>query len=114
MAFESLYSIFTSASETPRIFFKIVNGFFGIIKSATCDAVTSVRAYFTNLWASVATNVNPWGENWKNTPDITGRKSSFPAAKMVLLMAVAKTSAGTKVTEGSSKFTDFGNSSPGA
>jgi hypothetical protein len=37
-------------------------------------------------------------ENWKNTPDITGRKSSFPA-KIVLLIAVAKTSAGTSVTE---------------
>jgi hypothetical protein len=42
-----------------------------------------------------------------------GRKSSFPAAKIVLLIAVAKTSAGTSVTEGSSKLTDFGNSSPG-
>jgi hypothetical protein len=31
-----------------------------------------------------------------------------------LLIAVAKTSAGTSVTEGSSKLTDFGNSSPGA
>jgi hypothetical protein len=30
-----------------------------------------------------------------------------------LLIAVAKTS-GTSVTEGSSKLTDFGNSSPGA
>jgi hypothetical protein len=60
---------------------------------------------------AVATNVNPSGENWK-TPDITGRKSSFPAAKIVLLIAVAKTSAGTSVTEGS-KLTDFGNSSPG-
>jgi hypothetical protein len=49
-------------------------------------------AYFTNLCASVATNVNPSGENWKNTPDITGRKSSLPAAKIVLLMAVANTS----------------------
>jgi hypothetical protein len=28
-------------------------------------------------------------------------------------MAVAKTSAGTSVTDGSSKLTDFGNSSPG-
>jgi hypothetical protein len=46
----------------------------------------------------------------ENTPDITGRKSSFPAANM-LLMAVAKTSAGTSVTDGSSKLTDFGNSS---
>jgi hypothetical protein len=44
-------------------------------------------------------------------PDITGRKSSFPAAKIVLLIAVANTSAGTSVTEGSS-VTDFGNSSP--
>jgi len=42
------------------------------------------------------------------------RKSSFPAAKIVLLMAVAKTSAGTTVEEGSSRLTAFGNSSPGA
>jgi hypothetical protein len=59
-----------------------------------------------------ATKVNPW-RKLKKTPDITGRKSSLPAAKIVLLIAVAKTSAGTKVTEGSSKLTDFGNSSPG-
>ncbi|MNQ58526.1 hypothetical protein D3C85_727350 [compost metagenome] len=31
-----------------------------------------------------------------------------------MLTAVAKTSAGTKVTDGSSRFTDFGNSSPAA
>jgi hypothetical protein len=31
-----------------------------------------------------------------------------------LLIAVAKTSAGTSVTDGSSRFTDFLNSSPGA
>src|SRR5690606_16655774 len=84
------------------------------MKSATCEARTSVRAYFTNLCASVATNVSPSGENWKNTPDITGRKSSFPAANIVLLTAVARTSAGTNVVEGSSRFTDLGNSSPGA
>jgi hypothetical protein len=38
----------------------------------------------------VATNVNPCGENWKNTPDITGRKSSFPAAKIVCLLQLPK------------------------
>jgi predicted signal transduction protein with EAL and GGDEF domain len=32
---QSLYSILTSASEVPRIFFKMFKGFFGIIKSAT-------------------------------------------------------------------------------
>jgi hypothetical protein len=51
-------------------------------------------------------------ENWKNTPDITGRKSSFPA-KIVLLIAVAKHQQ-EQVLQGSSKLTDFGNSSPGA
>jgi hypothetical protein len=56
------------------------------------------------LCASVATNVNPSGENWKNTPDITGRKSSLPAAKIVLLIAVA-IHPGTKVTDGSSRLT---------
>src|SRR6476620_10307606 len=84
------------------------------MKSATSEAFTSVRAYFTNLCASVATKINPSGENWKNTPLITGRKSSFPAAKIVLLIAVANTSAGTIVEDGLSKTTDFGNSSPGA
>ena len=105
-----LYSILISASDVPRMPFKMFKGFFGIIKSATSEALTSVREYFTNLCASVATNVNPSGENWKKTPDITGRKSSFPAAKIVLLTAVAKTSAGTSVVDGLSKITDFGNS----
>jgi hypothetical protein len=58
-------------------------------------------------------NQKPSGENWKY-PDITGRKSSLPAAKIVLLIAVAKTSAGTSVTDGSSKVYWFLNSSPGA
>jgi hypothetical protein len=57
--------------------------------------------------------VKPSGENWKNTPDITGRKSSLPAANCFTI-AVANTSAGTKVTDGSSRLTAFGNSSPGA
>jgi hypothetical protein len=42
-------------------------------------------------------------EKTENTPDITGRKSSLPAAKN-LLIAVANTSAG-KVTDGSSRLT---------
>jgi hypothetical protein len=43
-----------------------------------------------------------------------GRKSSLPAAKLFYLIAVANTSAGIKVTDGSSRLTAFGNSSPGA
>src|SRR5690606_41277083 len=42
--------------------------------------------------------------------DITGRKSSFPAAKMVLLTAVANTLEGKIVVEGSSRVSAFGNS----
>ena len=92
--------------------FKICNAFLGIINSAVADAVTSVRVYFTSLCASVATKVNPSVENWKNTPLITGRKSSFPEAKRVALMAVAKVSPITTVLLGSFRCTAFGNSSP--
>ena len=75
---------------------------------------TSVRVYFTNLCASVATKVNPSVENWKNTPLITGRRSSFPLAKIVLLMAVAKISPCKTVEDGSFSSMVLGNSSPGA
>ena len=47
--------------------------------------------------------------------DSTSKGSvAVPAAKIVLLIAVAKTSEATTVEDGLSKLTDFGNSSPGA
>jgi hypothetical protein len=45
-------------------------------------------------------------EKTEKTPDITGRKSSLPAAKIVLLIAVAKTSAALKLQKGL-PLTDF-------
>src|SRR5690606_38785286 len=54
----------------------------------------------------------PSVENWKNTPDITGLRSSFPVAKIVLLIAVAKTSAGIVFFEASSRVVALGNSFP--
>ena len=38
-------------------------GFLGMINSAVCEAEISSREYFTNLCASVATNVKPSVEN---------------------------------------------------
>jgi hypothetical protein len=55
--------------------------FLGIINQLP-EGSNICTAYLTNLCASVATKVKPSGENWKNTPDITGRKSSLPAAKL--------------------------------
>ena len=94
------------------MFFNKFNGFLGIINSVTSSEVTSVLVYFTNLWASVATNVKLSGLNWKNTPLITGRKSSFPAANIVLEIAEAKILPEITVVVGVSISTDLGNSFP--
>ena len=102
----------TSLSEPPKIPFNKFKGFFGIMNSAVWSAVTSVLVYFTSLWASVATKVKLCVLNWKKTPLITGRKSSFPAAKIVFEIAVPKILAGTTVLLGDGKETAFGNSSP--
>src|SRR5690606_9450012 len=75
-------------------------------------APKSVLLYFTNLWASVATNVISSLFNSKNTPDITGLSSSFPVAKRVLLMAFSMMSALIFMVDGFSISGVLGNSSP--
>ena len=114
LALLSLYSMVTSDSDPANIPFNRFNGFLGIMNSATWEAETSLRWYFTNLCASVATNVKFSVENWKNTPLITGRRSSFPAAKMVLVMAVANISPRRVVVLGLETSTALGNSAPSA
>src|SRR5690606_15020447 len=114
LALLSLYSMVTSDSEPARIPFKRFKGFLGMMNSATCDAVTSVRWYFTNLWASVATKVRFSGEYWKNTPLITARRSSHPAANMVLEMAVDRMSPKRLVVLGSETSTALGISDASA
>ena len=51
------------------------------------------------------------GESWKNTPLITGRRSSFPVAKMVLLSADANAFPLISKVEGFSIAGTLGNSS---
>ena len=53
--------------------------------------------YFTSLCASVAINLSDSESNWKNTPLITGLKSSLPVAKSVELIALCKTALGITV-----------------
>ena len=112
LALELLYSIVTSSSLPAKIDFIKFKGFLGIINSAVCEAEISSREYFTNLCASVATNVKPSVENWKKTPLITGRKSSLPAANIVFEIAVARTSPNKVVELGSWSSIEWGNSSP--
>ena len=112
-ALELLYSIVISWSESIILFNKF-NGFFGMINSAVSEALISDLEYLTSLCASVATNVIDSVENWKNTPLITGLKSSFPDAKIHELIAFCKTLLGILVVDGSSRLTVFGNWSPSA
>jgi hypothetical protein len=96
---ESLYQ--NSASEVPKTFFKW-SKVLGINKISYSDAFTSVRAYFTILCASVATNVNPSGENWKIHPTSQDVNRHYLQQNCFAFIAEANTSAGTKVTDGSS------------
>ena len=94
------------------MFFNRFKGFLGIINSASVEALISFLLYLTSLWASVATKVKLSELNWKNTPLITGLKSSFPEAKIVEFMALAKTLLEILVLDGLSKVIVLGNWSP--
>ena len=89
MAFVSLYSIFKSRSFI-SVFFSRVNGFLAKINEEVESALKSFLMCFTNLCASVPTNVIFSEESSQNMPDITGRNSSFPQAKSVLFIAFTK------------------------
>ena len=65
-------------------------GFFGKINAVFTPQAHSTVC-LTNLWASVATQVNSFSSRLKYTPFITGRNSSSAVAKMVLLMPFTKT-----------------------
>ena len=85
-ALDSLYSNKTASS--PRRFdFNMFKGFFGKMKAELPLASASVLLKRTSLCASVATKVISLAENWQKTPLITGRRSSFPEANKVLLIA---------------------------
>ena len=57
----------------------------------------------------MATKVIFSDENWKKTPHITGLRSSFPAAKIVLFIAFDKIFDGIIVWVGWINSADFGN-----
>ena len=85
-----LYSIVTSVSLPARIPLSKFSGFLGMTKEEGSADLISWRSYFTNLWASVAAKISASSVKLKKTPFIIGRKSSFPVAKKVLCIAVAK------------------------
>ena len=74
-----------------------------MMNSTGTGLVMSSRTYLTSLCASVATNTRPSGVNLNKTPDITGRMSSLPVAKIVFWMAVARISEVTTVWVTSSR-----------
>ena len=87
-------------------------GFFGMIKLAAFPDLQSLLLYFTNLCASVATNVIPSFSNEKYTPLITGLNSSLPVAKTVLLIALKRIPLSIFNEEEDSISGSLGNSSP--
>ena len=59
-----------------------------MMNSATSLACTSVRTYFTNLWASVATKIRFSGLNWKNY-GLSQPRGSLPIGPMVAMVHIA-------------------------
>src|SRR5476651_157078 len=97
-ALVELYSTDTFTSSLGNDDFKSVKAFLGKMNEVAVAALASLRRYRTSLWASVATKVRCCRLNSQNTPVKAGPNSSLLTAKMVLLIAPAKTDAG--------KFTD--------
>ena len=85
-----MYSTATSSALFKQFFNKF-KGLLGRMNEVVLSDLASNLLYLTNLWASVATKVISSVPSSQYTPLITGRRSSFPVAKIVLLIALRRT-----------------------